>query len=85
MRGQMANFPEIGNFPDAQVHISKTINSVKTNLLPPCSTFSYEQNGILFWYLDQILVMHSIPGGNNVTLTGKTARGQNQRKALIDI
>ena len=76
MRGERSNFPEISNFPYLQVYISKTINRIETKLSPWCSTFNSEQNGILVCYLDQILVMYSIPEENNVTLTGKTPEGK---------
>ena len=45
----------------------------------------FEQNDMLFWYLDQTYVMCRIPERHNVTITGKIVLGQTLRKALIDI
>ena len=64
MRGQMSHFPEIGDFSDLQVNISKTVNRIEMKPSPSCSTFNSEQNDILFWHLDQIFIMHSIPERN---------------------
>ena len=47
MRGQRSNFPEIGNFSDLQVCVSKTINRIEKNLSASCSTFDSEQNDIV--------------------------------------
>ena len=80
----MVKFPEIGNFSALQVNISKTITRIEMKPSRSCSSFNSEQNDILFWYLDQIFTMYSIPEGY-ITLTGKIAPGQTWRMALIDI
>ena len=76
IRGQRSNFPEIGNFSDLQVYISKSIDYIETKPSSSCSTFNSEQDDILFWHIHQILMMYSIPEGSNVTLPGQIARGQ---------
>ena len=53
--------------------------------LPVCFPFNSEQNDVLFWYLDGILVMQSTPEGNDVTLTGKIARERTEAMTLNDI
>ena len=54
-------------------------------LVPACSPFNSEQPDQLFRYIDRVFVMHGIPEGNNVTLTGKIERGQTGPVALNDI
>ena len=86
MKGQRSNFPEIGNFSNLQVRISKTIKRIDTIPSPSCSTsFNSEQNDVLFWYLDYIVVMYNILEGNNVPDIGKITRGQTWQMVLIDI
>ena len=76
MSDERLNFPEIGNFSDLQVHISKVIYRIEMKPSQSYSSLNSEQNGILFWNPDKIFVMYSIPEGNNVTLTGKIVRSK---------
>ena len=69
-------------------HISeekKTINRGDIKLTLACSPLSSEQNEVLLRFLDRIFVRCSIPEGNSVIHTGKTAWGQTKPTALIDI
>ena len=85
MRDQRSNIPEIGDFSNLQVHISKTINCIETKTSPSCCTFNSEQNDVLFWYLNQTFVSIATLEGNNVNHTGKITQGQTWQKTLIDI
>ena len=86
LRGQRPNFPESAIFHIyLQVHIFKTIQHIKMKPFSSYSTLNSEQDETLFWHLDQIFMMYSIPEGSDFTLTGQIARGQAWRKALIDI
>ena len=54
-------------------------------LSPTGSPFNSEQNQVSLQFIDGIVVTHSIPEGNSVTLIGKIARGQTGSIALTDI
>ena len=82
MRGQMSNCPEIGIFQFYKSISPKPLTVSKWNLHYRVTSLHYH---ILFWHLDEIFMMYSIPEGNNAALFGKIARGQTWRMALIDI
>ena len=69
----MSNYRKIDHFLTLHAYISNAINHSDLQPSPACSSFISKQYRVLWQFINEIFVAHSVPEGNSVTLMAKIA------------